>query len=271
MDNLDNSAEEIRNKIGDEMELNTAITLGSGLGSFTDKIDVLERIDYEEITGMRSSTVEGHKGEFVIGSVNGVNLIAMNGRIHYYEVGNMKPVVQPIRILSRLGINQLVLTNASGGVNENYSPGDLMIIEDHINQMGDNPLIGEHKESYGSRFPDMTDAYDTDLREVAKNLSQETYLDVHEGVYVANSGPTYETPAEIRKIREFGGDAVGMSTVPECIVANQEGMSVLGISTITNHAAGVTGEPLSHEEVKETASRIEKPMNNYISSLIERI
>lgn len=248
-----------------------AVTLGSGLGGFSDRIDTEIEVSYADVEGMVSSSVDGHEGEFVFGTVNGVEIVAMNGRIHYYETGDMTPVVKPIRILSRLGVDKMLLTNAAGGVNKSYEPGDVMIIEDHINNMGDNPLIGGHNESYGDRFPDMSEPYDSDLISVIEEVSEDNPLRSHRGVYMANSGPSYETPAEVRMARKMGADAVGMSTVPECIVANQEGMEVAGLSTITNHAAGVTDEPLSHSEVKSTAKKIREPMNNFVSDIINSI
>jgi purine-nucleoside phosphorylase len=267
---IQDSKKDLKQKIG-EIEADIAITLGSGLGSFTEVIDVQESVSYSDIEGLQTSTVDGHEGEFIFGEVNGTKIVAMNGRVHYYETGDMSMVVKPIRLLSSVGIERLILTNAAGGVNESYNPGDVMIIEDHINNMGDNPLIGNHKDSFGLRFPDMTYAYSPDLRKVAKEEADKTNLRVQEGVYVANSGPTYETPAEVKMVRKIGGDAVGMSTVPECIVANQEGMSVVGVSVITNYAAGVTEDTLSHEEVKETAEAIEEDMNTFVSNLIKNI
>lgn len=248
----------------------TALTLGSGLGSFKKRIDVKKAIQYEDIPGFRDSTVDGHTGELLFGHVDDTKVVAQNGRIHYYESGDMDDVVFPIRVLSGVGIDNLILTNAAGGINDSYTPGDLMIIEDHINNMGDNPLIGVQDNDL-PRFPDMSEVYDKEHRDMTRELAHECELNIHSGIYVGNSGPSYETPAEIDMLDRIGGDAVGMSTVPEAIVANQYDIDVLGISTITNLAAGVSNDKLSHSEVKKTAEEIESPFNDLMSRILTEI
>lgn len=238
------------------------VILGSGLGSFVDVVNVNDRLDYEDITNFASSGVDGHNGSLVFGDVAGTDVIVMDGRVHYYEVQEMGPVVRPTRVLAELGVDTLVVTNAAGGINRDFSPGDLMILEDHLNLMGTNPLMGHHDPEFGPRFPDMSTPYSEDLRSQFRTIVESSDdLTVRKGVYAAMTGPSYETPAEVSMLDTLGADAVGMSTVPETIVANQMGLDVLGVSTITNHAAGVTGEPLSHTEVKEVANEIEEPVN----------
>lgn len=246
------------------------LTLGSGLGSFKQEIDIEDSIPYGEIPGFHESTVEGHTGELVFGYVEDRPVVAQNGRIHYYETGRMEEVVFPIRVLDSLDVSTLVLTNAAGGINPSYEPSDLMIIEDHINNMGDNPLIGTKSDNL-PRFPDMSEVYSTRLRQIARKKGENNTLDIHSGVYVANSGPSFETPAEIEMLDVVGGDAVGMSTVPEAIVANQYDIEVLGISTITNLAAGVSDEKLSHSDVQETASQVESGFNRLMRNIIDEI
>lgn len=269
MDKIQKAKQSLKQKINTE-DYHIALTLGSGLGSFEKKIKTKKKIPYEEIDGLHSSTVEGHKGELIFGEVKDTNIIAQNGRIHYYETGEMEPVIRPIRLLDEIGIQKLILTNAAGGVNPKYESGDLMIIKDHINNMGDNPLIGENYRDL-PRFPDMTDTYDSGLISLINENAKNVEIDVHSGVYVANSGPSYETPAEVKMVKRIGGDAVGMSTVPEAIVANQHNIKVAGISTITNLAAGVSNEKLSHDEVKQTADQIQEPFNNLMMNIISSL
>ena len=207
------------------------------------------------------STVEGHEGRLVIGTLQGKTVVAMQGRFHYYEGYKMEEVTFPIRVMKLLGVKTLIVTNAAGAVNTSFKPGDLMIITDHINLSGNNPLIGKNLDLFGPRFPDMSNAYNKELRKIAKNVANSINIDIKEGVYAMMSGPTYETPAEIKMIRTLGGDAVGMSTVPEVIVANHCGMKVVGISCITNMAAGILEQPLNHEEVIETSNQVK---NNFI-------
>lgn len=250
----------------------TALILGSGLGKLTEEMDIHVSIPYDDVPGLTASTVEEHEGRFVLGTVGDVDVLAMDGRVHYYETGDMDPVVAPVRTIGRLGCDRLVITNAAGGLDPDFDPGDVMLIEDHINMMGTNPLIGGRGLDDGPRFPDMTYAYSQDLLEEARDLATETDLTVHDGgVYAAMMGPSYETPAEIRMLDTVGADAVGMSTVPETIVANQMGMEVLGISTITNYAAGVIEQPLSHEEVVAAINEIEADLRAYVTTLLQRL
>lgn len=234
-----------------------ALVLGSGLNFFADeRIEVYDSIDYDQIPGMAPSTVMGHRGRMVFGVCARVPLVCMQGRLHYYEGYSMRQVTEPIRILKSMGITTLILTNAAGGIHSSFEPGTLMLIRDHINFMGTNPLIGAQKAQDGARFPDMTEAYDSSLRKRAKQVARELEIELAEGIYLACSGPSFETPAEIRAFAAWGADAVGMSTVPECIVARQCGMRVCGISCITNAAAGLGNAPLSHEEVAATADKV---------------
>ena len=249
----------------------TAMVLGSGLGGMTDEMDMDLSVPYENVPGLSASTVEGHAGRFVVGEVGDVPVLGMDGRVHYYESGDMAPIVAPIRTLGELGCQRLLITNAAGGVNADFDPGDVMLIEDHLNMMGTNPLLGRAGLGDGPMFPDMTNAYSPDLIAEARDLASESDLTIHDGgVYAGMMGPSYETPAEIEMLDTLGADAVGMSTVPETIVANQLGMDVVGMSTITNYAAGVVGDPLSHEEVVETIDGIEDDLRTYVSTLLQR-
>lgn len=247
------------------------LILGSGLGVLADEIDEPVKIPYNEIPDFPVSTVEGHAGQLVFGLLNGVQVVAMQGRFHYYEGYTFDKVTFPVRVMKELGVTQLVVTNAAGGVNESFSPGDLMLITDHINNMGSNPLIGPNDSQLGVRFPDMSEAYSKDLRQIAKGIADKLELKVQEGVYVGNTGPTYETPAEVRMIRTLGGDAVGMSTVPEVIVARHAGLKVLGISCISNMAAGILDQPLNHEEVIETTEKVKADFLRYVKALVESL
>ncbi|AKM19541.1 purine-nucleoside phosphorylase [Geobacillus stearothermophilus] len=244
------------------------LILGSGLGVLAEEIEEAVRIPYEEIPGFPVSTVEGHAGRLVCGRLEGAAVVAMQGRFHYYEGYSLREVTFPVRVMKALGVRQLIVTNAAGGVNEQFRPGDLMIISDHINLLGTNPLIGPNDPELGPRFPDLTEAYSRRLRQLAKEAAAKLGLRVQEGVYVANTGPSYETPAEIRMIRTLGGDAVGMSTVPEVIVARHGGMEVLGISCISNMAAGMSDAPLHHDEVVETAERVKTDFLRFIKAIV---
>lgn len=244
------------------------IILGSGLGNMANEIEGV-KIPYSDIPDFCTSTIEGHAGQLVIGYLEGKKVIAMQGRFHYYEGYAMKDVVLPIRVMKKLGIEKLIVTNAAGGVNKDFKPGDLMLINDHINFMGANPLVGKNTGEFGVRFPDMSEAYKKYLIEIAKNKAKELEIDIKEGVYVACSGPSYETPAEIRMFRSWGADAVGMSTAPEVIVANHAGIDVLGISCITNMAAGILNQPLSHDEVISTSRRIKKDFTALIKGIVK--
>lgn len=247
------------------------LILGSGLGVLADEIEEAVRIPYEEIPGFPVSTVEGHAGRLVYGRLEGATVVAMQGRFHYYEGYSLREVTFPVRVMKALGVRELIVTNAAGGINERFQPGDLMVISDHINLLGTNPLIGPNDPELGPRFPDMTEAYSRRLRQLAKDAAARLGIRLHEGVYVANTGPSYETPAEIRMIRALGGDAVGMSTVPEVIVARHAGMEVLGISCISNLAAGMTDAPLHHDEVVETAERVKADFLRLVKAIVAEL
>ncbi|HPH01447.1 MAG TPA: purine-nucleoside phosphorylase [Spirochaetota bacterium] len=232
------------------------LILGSGLGAVGDIIEHAEYFPYKDIPGFPVSTVEGHAGRLVVGKLEGKDVVAMQGRFHFYEGYSMAEVTFPVRVMKRLGVKILVVTNAAGAVNKGYTPGDLVLITDHINFQGTNALIGHNLDSFGPRFPDMSTPYDSELGRLAKETAFSLGFELREGVYAAMSGPSYETPAEVRMVRTLGGDAVGMSTVPEVVVANHCGMRVLGISCMTNMAAGVLDQPLNHEEVIETSNQV---------------
>ncbi|WP_163969916.1 purine-nucleoside phosphorylase [Oceanobacillus halotolerans] len=244
------------------------LILGSGLGVLADKIENAVTIPYKTIPHFPESTVSGHKGQLVVGKLEGKQVIAMQGRFHFYEGYTMKQVTFPVRVMKALGIDSLIVTNAAGGINENFQPGDLMLITDHINNLGDNPLLGPNDDELGVRFPDMSHAYDRDYIEHAEKCASELNLSIQKGVYVANTGPVYETPAEVKMLRTFGGDAVGMSTVPEVIVANHAGLRVLGVSCISNMAAGILDQPLTHHEVIETTEKVKENFLKFIGKII---
>lgn len=232
-----------------------AVVLGSGLGEFADTIQVADVVEYSSIDGFPTSTVEGHRGRFVFGHVGAVPVVAMQGRVHYYEGYSMQDVVLPIRLMKLLGAEVLMVTNASGGINETFSAGDLMMITDHITCFVPSPLIGENCDELGTRFPDMTHAYDKKLQEIIWETAKRQSIDLKKGVYLQTTGPQFETPAEIRMARGLGADAVGMSTACEVIAANHMGMRVCGISCVTNMAAGITGQPMLHDDVQEYANQ----------------
>lgn len=267
-DKLIKSAEFIKSKTNKNPRV--AIVLGSGLGVFVDQIEDKTIIPYTEIPHFRKTTVEGHEGRLIIGKVKGVDVVALQGRFHAYEGLPMEEVVFPIRVLSMLGIRILILTNAAGSVNLTYKPGDLVLINDHINLMGKNPLVGPNLSELGPRFPDMTEAYNRELIDIMKNISKELGHDIHEGVYAGMLGPTYETPAEIKMIRALGGDMVGMSTVPECIAANHFGVKVCGVSCITNFGAGIIKQKLKHEDIKDEAQKAMNHFNHLLRNSIEK-
>jgi purine-nucleoside phosphorylase len=246
------------------------VILGSGLGNVVDGIDIDTAIPYGDIPGARASTVMGHQGRLILGHANKLPVAVMQGRVHFYEGYEMDEVMFLARMLGRLGIRKLVVTNAAGGINTSYTPGDLMLISDHINLMGVNPLRGPNIEELGLRFPDMSDAYAESLRDIAKEVGAAMGLELKQGVYLALSGPTYETPAEIRAFRILGADAVGMSTVPEVIAASHMQIPVLGISCITNMAAGILKQKLTHQEVMDTTARVEKRFTELVLGVLER-
>lgn len=252
---LDACAAVIRKKVpGFQPKL--GIILGSGLGAFADSLERAVTIDYRELPDFPMSSVHGHAGRLVLGHRGEVSVVAMQGRVHFYEGYQPWQVAFPARVLGRLGIKHLTVTNAAGGINLGFQVGDLMAITDHLNLSGYNPLVGKNVEALGPRFPDMSHAYDPAALEVLRAAARAEGVSLREGVYVSLSGPSYETPAEIRMLRTLGGDAVGMSTVPEVIVASHMGIKVTGISCITNLAAGMSKKALSHDEVSETANQV---------------
>ncbi|CAN5491131.1 purine-nucleoside phosphorylase [soil metagenome] len=265
-------------------EVRTAVVLGSGLGAFADELANAVKIPYEEIPGFARSTVEGHAGQLVLGEIGGVAVAVQQGRFHYYEGYEMEQVIFPARTFGLLGVKNLVLTNAAGSLNSDMTPGTLMLITDHLNCLGVNPLRGPNDSRFGTRFPEMGEVYDREFRQIAhetaseiarerfeKGLDEKLIDFMNSGVYCALSGPTYETPAEIHMYRQLGADAVGMSTVPEAIAARHQGTRVLGISCITNLAAGMSDEPINHEEVMETGSRVAEVFKELLRRIIARI
>lgn len=249
----------------------TAIVLGSGLGDFADTLVEAIATSYAELPHWPLSGVVGHPGRVVVGTVAGKRIAALAGRVHLHEGHDPATVVFATRVMGRLGVKQIILTNAAGGINSGFAPGTLMIIDDHINLLGTNPLIGEHDGRVGPRFPDMTEVYSVRLRRLAHTAANDRGVPVSHGVYVAVHGPSYETPAEIRFLRTIGADAVGMSTVPEAIAARHMGLEVLGISCITNMAAGVLPVSLNHDEVIETARRLRGSFIALLEGVIERL
>ncbi|HEX7176161.1 MAG TPA: purine-nucleoside phosphorylase [Pyrinomonadaceae bacterium] len=265
----EHAARVIRSRRAEEPR--AALVLGSGLGAFADDLEDSLAIPYEEIPGCARSTVEGHTGRLVLGRVGGVETAVMQGRFHFYEGYTLEEVTFPIRVLGLLGVKSLVLTNAAGGLNNAYTEGALVCISDHLNLMGVNPLQGRNDERFGPRFPDMTAVYDHEYQETAIREARACGLELRRGVYAALAGPSYETPAEIRMLRLLGADAVGMSTVPEAIVARQMGLRVLGISCITNLAAGVLDRPIDHAEVMETGQRVREKFSELLRRVIPKL
>lgn len=247
------------------------LILGSGLGVLGEEIENPVIIPYKDIPHFPESTVSGHKGQLIAGTLEGKQVIAMQGRFHYYEGYSMKQVTFPIRVMKNLGIESIVVTNAAGGINENFQPGDLMLITDHINNMGDNPLIGKNDDELGVRFPDMSQSYDREYIKHAETCASEIGISIQKGVYVGNTGPSYETPAEVRMLKNIGGDAVGMSTVPEVIVSRHAGIRILGISCISNMAAGILDQPLTHHEVIETTERVRENFLKFVKKIISTL
>lgn len=264
--------------------IRTAIILGSGLGAFADQVERAARIPYEEIPGFARSTVEGHAGQLVLGEIDGVAVAVQQGRFHYYEGYEMEQVIFPVRTFGLMGIKNLILTNAAGSLNPDITPGTLMLITDHLNCIGVNPLRGANDTRFGPRFPDMSEVYDREFRQIAteeaKAIAHERFTNgqderptdfMHGGVYCALSGPTYETPSEIHMYRQLGADAVGMSTVPEALAARHQGMHVLGISCITNLAAGMGDVAINHADVMETGARVSEIFRDLLRRIILRI
>lgn len=248
-----------------------ALVLGSGLGGFADEIDVKCSIAYSEIDGFPVSTVAGHKGRFVFGMLGDVRVVCMQGRVHYYEGYKMDEVVMPIRLMGMMGAKTLFLTNAAGGINESFKVGDFMLIRDHISNFVPNVLIGENIDELGVRFPDMTDIYNTSLREIIKEQAKKLGIELQEGVYVQLTGPSYESPAEIKMLGLLGADAVGMSTVCEALAANHMEMDICAISCISNMAAGIAKHPLTHKEVQETADRVAVKFKALVKASVQAI
>jgi purine-nucleoside phosphorylase len=277
-DRAQSSARYIRAQITSDVQI--AVVLGSGLGSFADGLEEKIIIPYEEIPDFARSTVEGHSGRLVVGKLieregekikRETTVAVMQGRFHYYEGYSLDEVTLPIRAFRAMGVKRLVLTNAAGGVNPNFRPGTLMLIADHINLMLVSPLRGQHDDRLGARFPDLTEVYSREYRQIAEQAAAEIGLPLEQGVYLALQGPNYETPAEVRMMRTLGADAVGMSTVPEAIVARQMGMRTLGLSLISNAAAGVTEAPIDHEAVMQTGERVSQQINELLRRVIVRM
>jgi purine-nucleoside phosphorylase len=268
-DTVAQAAESLRGRIGPHAGV--GIVLGSGLGDFTSALRESVTVPYGDIPHWPASAVVGHAGKLVVGTLGGTRVAALSGRAHFYEGHTMQVATFATRVLGLLGVRTLILTNAAGGINLTFKPGTLMVIDDHINLMGTNPLVGANEDRFGPRFPDMTEAYSRRLREVADAAASAKGVAVAHGVYVALHGPSYETPAEIRYLRTIGADAVGMSTVPETIVARHMGMEVLGISCITNPAAGVLPTPLVHDEVMEVARRVRAEFSALLEAIVERL
>lgn len=246
----------------------TALILGSGLGDLANDIENAVKIPYHTLPHFPVSTVEGHMGQLVIGTYTGIPVVAMQGRFHYYEGYSTEQTTYPVRVLGYLGVKHFLLTNAAGGVNTDYVPGDLMLITDHINMSGSNPLIGKNLDTLGPRFPDCSSIYDRETNKRIQECAASLGIDLKEGTYMMNSGPTYETPAEVRMARVLGADAVGMSTVPEAIIAAHMGLKVTGISCITNMAAGILDQPLHHGEVVETAMRVRETIVKLVTNAL---
>ena len=247
------------------------LILGSGLGVMGEEVENKIIINYSDIPNFPISTVEGHKSRFIFGTLNNKKVAVMQGRFHFYEGYKMQEVVFPVWVMKALGISKLIVTNAAGGVNKGFTPGDLMLINDHINFAGINPLMGENIEEFGPRFPDMSNAYNKEFLGIAKKCAESNGISIQEGTYMMFTGPNYETPAEIRMSRVLGGDAVGMSTVPEVMTANHSGMKVLGISCITNMAAGILNMPLNHQEVIDTAEKVKTKFVTLVKEIVENI
>ncbi len=247
-----------------------AIVLGSGLGDYAEKIQVTAELSYSDINGFPVSTVPGHAGKFIFGYIGDVPVVCMKGRVHYYEGYPISDVVLPIRLMKLLGAEILFLTNAAGGVNLNFKAGDLMMIQDHIALFAPNPLLGANVNELGTRFPDMSHVYDEDLQEIIRSTAKEYGIAIQEGVYTYLTGPSYESPADIRALRALGTDAVGMSTVPEAIAANHCGFKICGISCVTNLAAGMSSAPLDHKEVQETADRTAASFQRLVTESVKK-
>ena len=265
----EHAARTIRARV--KQEPRVAVVLGSGLGGFADDFEDAVAIPYEDIPGFVRSTAQGHAGRLVVGKIDQVPILAMQGRVHYYEGYSMEEVTFAIRTFKLLGVKTLLLTNAAGGINVQLSQGALMVISDHLNLMGVNPLRGANDERFGPRFPDMSAVYSPALQEIVVEEARALGIELRRGIYAALSGPNYETPSEIHLLRNCGADAVGMSTVPEAIVARQMDMEVLGISCITNMASGISDEPINHDEVMETGNRVRSTFTQLLRRVVSRL
>lgn len=261
--------ESVKQRIDFKPEI--ALVLGSGLGDYGDNIEVIATLDYHDIDGFPVSTVPGHKGRFIFGYVNDVSVVCMQGRVHFYEGYPMTDVVLPIRLMKMMGAKVLFLTNAAGGLNYGFAPGDFMMITDHIMNFVPSPLIGENIDELGVRFPDMSDVYKKDLQEIIRNTAGNLDIKLQEGVYIQLTGPNFETPQEVKMCRILGADAAGMSTAAEAVAANHMGMKVCGISCISNLGCGMMDQPLSHEEVQETADRVAGQFKELVTAAIVNI
>jgi purine-nucleoside phosphorylase len=268
-DCVEEAATFLSSRLGDVPAI--AVVLGSGLGAFAERLEGVERVHYTQIPHWPASTVVGHAGTLVCGRSADRRVLTLAGRAHFYEGHDLRTVTFATRVLGHLGVKTLLLTNAAGGINTSFTPGTLMVIDDHINLMGSNPLVGPNEDRFGVRFPDMTAVYAPRLRDIADEAAAAAGVGVRHGIYVALHGPSYETPAEIRFLRAIGADAVGMSTVPEAIVARHMGLEVLGVSCITNPAAGVLPEPLHHDEVMEVARRVSGEFMALLEATIARV
>jgi purine-nucleoside phosphorylase len=247
------------------------LILGSGFGAFADSFGDRTVIPFSKLPHFPSSTVQGHSGNLVSGNAEGVDIVALQGRLHLYEGYSLEEIAFPARVLGSLGIHRLIVTNAAGAINRAFRPGDLMLITDHINLTGTNPLVGPNLEDMGPRFPDMSEAYDSEMRDIAWEVAQQKGISLRQGIYIGLQGPSFETPAEIRMCRTLGADAVGMSTIPEVIIANHMGMRVLGISCITNMAAGILPQKLTHQEVMDTTERAGEKFRSLLQGIIPRL
>ena len=268
MERIQAAAAVVREKLG---PADLCIVLGSGLGDYGDALENAKELSYADIPYFPVSTVSGHAGKLLCGELHGKRVMMMSGRFHVYEGHDLKDITRPTRVMALLGVKALILTNAAGAVNTGFYPGDLMLISDHINLCGKNPLTGPNLDEFGTRFPDMSNVYDKDLRLLAQRVAAKENILLREGVYTMFSGPCYETPAEVRMARILGGDAAGMSTVPEAIVAVHSGMKVLGISCMTNMAAGILEQPLSHEEVMETGAKVRGKFRAVLDGIVKEI
>ena len=268
---LDLAGDFVRLGLGERPMPRVAIVLGSGLGKLAEGIENPIVVPYEDVPYFPTSTVEGHAGQLVIGELNGTSIVALQGRFHLYEGYDAGQVVFPIRTIARLGVKAIVITNAAGGMGDGFKAGDLMLITDHINLTGTNPLVGSHDDRLGPRFPDMSAAYDPEFRELLLSCGQELDLQLQQGVYAVLSGPSYETPAEVRMLKLLGCDACGMSTIPEVVAARQMGVRVLGISLISNLAAGIAKHALTHQEVIDTGARVADDFARLIRAVLPRV